>query len=141
MKALLDINVVMDVLLDRPRLSEASAVIMAQVELSKITGVLCATSITTIHYLISKACGKQAGEEVIKTLLQLYEIAAVNQTVLMQAQTMGFRDYEDSVQYTAARSVNAEVIITRNTKDFTKAELPVVTPEEFIMHYPSVQMV
>ncbi|MDB2384410.1 PIN domain-containing protein [Endozoicomonas sp.] len=135
MKVLLDINVVMDVLLDRPHLSTASAAVMARVEVKKMAGVLCATSITTIHYLASKAQGKAVARQTLQLLLQQYEIAPVNQDILMQAHTSGFRDYEDGVQYAAACSVGSQVIITRNTKDFTLSDLPVVTPEEFIVHY------
>ena len=46
----------------------------------------------------------------------------------------GFKDYEDSVLYTAGVNAGANAIITRNVKDFTGSELPVYTPEEYLVN-------
>ena|GEM_PF-3153696 len=44
-----------------------------------------------------------------------------------------FKDYEDSIQYSSALNVKGiEAIITRNTKDYVKAELPIFTSESYI---------
>ena len=42
-------------------------------------------------------------------------------------------DFEDAVMSESARRINADCIITRNTKDFLKSKVPAVTPAEFLI--------
>ena len=56
--------------------------------------------------------------------------------VLTFALNSGFKDYEDGVLHAAAIKAGAEAIVTRNIKDFAASELPVFTPEEFILKLP-----
>lgn len=63
MKVLFDTNIILDVLLDRQPFSEPAVQLMSKVEASEIQGFLCANTITTIHYLISKTLGNQAAKK------------------------------------------------------------------------------
>lgn len=47
-----DTNVLMDVLLDRKPFSDESAQVMDQVIRNVVTGLICATTVTTIFYLL-----------------------------------------------------------------------------------------
>jgi predicted nucleic acid-binding protein len=51
-RVLVDTNVVLDVLLDRRPFSEAATQVFALIEESKIEGYLCATTVTTVDYLL-----------------------------------------------------------------------------------------
>lgn len=42
------------------------------------------------------------------------------------------RDFEDCLQDECAKQVNADYIVTRNIKDFSKSDIPAVTPEIFL---------
>lgn len=44
------------------------------------------------------------------------------------------KDFEDAFQYFSAINNAADVIITRNAKDFANAEIPVITAEEVIQN-------
>lgn len=57
MKVLLDTNIVLDLLLQREPFCNEAKVIFELIESDKIQGYLCATTITTIYYLISKKSG------------------------------------------------------------------------------------
>ena len=41
-----------------------------------------------------------------------------------------WKDYEDATQYATALKIEADCIVTRNKKDFSKSSLPVYTPGE-----------
>ena len=44
-----------------------------------------------------------------------------------------FTDFEDAIQYySALTNQNIECIVTRNTKDYKKSVLPVMTPREVL---------
>jgi len=43
------------------------------------------------------------------------------------------KDYEDAVFYNSAYHSGANMIVTRDRKGFSKAELPVMNPKEFLV--------
>lgn len=43
-----------------------------------------------------------------------------------------YEDFEDTVQYFSALQAEADLIVTRDTKGFEEASLPVMTPAEFL---------
>ncbi len=44
----------------------------------------------------------------------------------------GIDDFEDAVQYYAAKSAHVDFIITRNIKDYKESTIPVLTAEQFL---------
>lgn len=132
MKALFDTNVILDVLLDREPFSDDAAYLFSKVENSEMIGYICATTVTTIHYLAVKAVGARTASDHIRTLLSLFIIAPVNRLVLENALSSNFRDFEDAVIHEAARHAGADYIITRNLPDFRESQLPVFEPRECI---------
>lgn len=71
----------------------------------------------------------------IEQLLRLFEIAPINRTVLSSALLLKFTDFEDAVLHEAAIHVGAELIVTRDTKGFQKATIPVYSSTEFVASY------
>jgi len=131
-KILFDTNIVLDLLLDRHPFSEDAGILFGRVERGEITGVLCATTITTIHYLVQKSRSKKASQDIIASLLKLFEIAAVTRVVLSEALESADRDYEDSVLYKAAFHYGADLIVTRDRRGFQKSDLPVMNTKELL---------
>ena len=130
MKVLFDTNIILDVLLIRNPFFALSANLLDAVESKDIDGFLCATTITTIDYLVTKFQNKYVAKLAISKLLSLYSIAEVNQSVLNFANTSNFSDFEDAVLYFSALNVGVDSIVTRNNNDFTSANLPVYTPNQ-----------
>ena len=136
MRVLFDTNVVLDLLLDREPFSLDAARCFSRVEAGEIEGWLCGSTVTTLHYLIRKSAGARKARESITLLLSLFEIAPVNKIALEGALQLSFKDFEDAVLHEAARLVNADVIVTRNTADFKHSSILVRLPVEFSMVKP-----
>lgn len=132
MKVLFDTNIILDILLDRQPFSEPASILLSKVERSEMDGFLCATTITTIHYLLSRHLNKEQAVSGINSIMALFAIASVNRLVIEDAIKAKITDFEDSVLHEAARHASVEYIITRNIKDFKKAKIPVFTPVEFL---------
>lgn len=132
MKALFDTNVILDVLLDREPFSEHASYLMSKVERSEINGFVCATTVTTIHYLLSKYLDKEKSKKSITSIIALFEVASVNRLVIENALKSKFTDFKDSVLHESARHAGAEYIITRNIKDFKSSKIPAYAPTEFL---------
>jgi predicted nucleic acid-binding protein len=132
MKALFDANVVLDVLLAREPHAEVAATLLSLVDQGRIEGVLCATTVTTIHYLMAKAAGRRRARKHLRDLLAIFAVAPVDRDVLVEATDLEFPDFEDTVQHEAARGSLCSCIVTRNGRDFARATLPVFSPRELL---------
>ena len=132
MRVLFDTNIVLDILLDRAPFADPASYLFSKVERAEITGFLCATTITIIHYLITKALNDKKAVEHIHSLLSLFEIASVNRIVIERALELKFTDFEDAVLLEAARHAGAQYIVTRDISDFAKSSIPVYTPMELV---------
>jgi predicted nucleic acid-binding protein len=132
LRVLVDTNVILDVLLDRKPFSHEASQVLALVEASKIEGFLCATTVTTIDYLLGKALSATKSREILHKLLSIFEIAPVNRPVLEQALLSKVSDFEDAVLEQAAMLIHAHAITTRNVKDFKNSKIPVFDPSELL---------
>ena len=132
MRVLLDTNVLMDVLLERELFVNESVQVFDQVVRGAVTGLICATTVTTIFYLTSREVGGEEAMRHIQKLMNLYEIAPVTRSVLDAAITSNSPDFEDAVLAEAAHQAGAQAIITRNLKDFAKSPVRAYTPRQWL---------
>ena len=132
MNVLFDTNVVLDVLLDREPFASPAVCLFEQVERGELSGALCATTLTTVHYLVAKSLGKEMAREAVAKLLQLFEVASVTRAVLETGLRTDMDDFEDAVLHQSACLFGCEGIVTRNGRDFKRAEISIFTPEELI---------
>jgi predicted nucleic acid-binding protein len=129
-RLLLDVNVVLDVLLDRKPFADASAAVWAAVEQGDAEGFLSAHAVTTLHYLNAKDVGARMARETTEALLSVFEVAAVDGTVLHAALALRWADFEDAVTAAAARRAKCDVVVTRNARHFKRSPVRALTPSE-----------
>ena len=141
MKVLVDTNVILDVLLDRQPFSEDATRILALVEESKIEGFLCATTVTTVDYLLGRALTAMKARSALRRLLDIFEVAPVNRPVLEQALRSEISDFEDAVLEQSGRLVAVDAIVTRNIKDFRKSTVTVLDPVELLSAVDAIEAV
>lgn len=132
MRVLFDTNVVLDFLLAREPHVDTAERLVNMVDTGVIEGVICATTVTTIHYLASKAVGATVAGDYVRELLSLFDVAAVDLSTLRGALDRGFADYEDAVLHEAARRSGAVAIVSRDASGFKRASLPVFVPVELL---------
>ena len=132
MRVLFDTNVLLDVLLARQPFAEVAVRLLSLADRGRIQGVICATTLTTIHYLATKVVGWRQAEKHIREILSIFEVAPVDRNVLERALEMRLPDYEDAVLHEAGRVAAVAGIVTRNGKDFAGGKLHVFTPDELL---------
>jgi predicted nucleic acid-binding protein len=128
-RVLLDTNVVLDVLLDRPLYADGSAAVWTAVETGASEGMLAAHAVTTIHYLIRKEMGNVKAARAISAILRILGVASVNGAVIQEALQLPLSDFEDAVTAAAARAAGCECIVTRDPKGFRGSPVRSLTPE------------
>lgn len=132
MNVLFDTNVVLDVLLERVPHVDAASKLFALVDGGRIKGSICATTATTIYYIAAKSFGSRRARHQVHALLELFDVASVDEDVLDRALDIDFSDYEDAVLHEAARAAGATAIVTRDRDDFANSMIPVFDPRELL---------
>jgi predicted nucleic acid-binding protein len=129
---LVDINIVMDIFTHRQPFYAASAGVWNAVESGRVDGLIAAHSVTTLFYLVKRYTNHQKAILSISDLLRVFQVAPVNQNVLLQAMALNWRDYEDAVQVCAAIEAGGRCIVSRDVAGFTGAALPVLSPADLL---------
>jgi predicted nucleic acid-binding protein len=129
MKVQVDVNVILDVLLDRKPHSIASSAIWAAIESGSTEGLLSAHAITTIHYLIRKEHGAEKARRTMRAMLRVFYVAMVDAAVIEDALRSPGSDFEDSVSASAAQLAGCDLIVTRDPRGFRGSRVRVLTPE------------
>jgi predicted nucleic acid-binding protein len=132
MRLLFDVNVVLDVLLDRTPFADASSEAWAAVERGDADGVLSAHAVTTLHYLNTKAVGTRMAAETTEALLSVFSVAPVDEAVLRSAVALEWKDFEDAVTAAGAKRAKCDALVTRNPRDFKGAPIRILTPAEAV---------
>jgi predicted nucleic acid-binding protein len=131
-RMLLDVNVILDVLLDRKPFADDSSAVWEAVERGEAEGLLSAHAVTTLHYLNAKAVGVRMATETTEALLSVFDVAPIDDAVLRSAVSLEWRDFEDAVTVSGARRAKCDAVITRNPRDFKGAAIKVLTPSEAV---------
>jgi predicted nucleic acid-binding protein len=129
-RVLLDVNVVLDVLLDRKPFADSASAVWRAVEEGRAEGLLSAHALTTVHYLNARAVGPREAGVTTEALLSVFEVAAVDGRVLAGALALGWPDFEDAVTAAAARGARCDALVTRNPRDFRGSPVRVLVPAE-----------
>lgn len=131
-RVLLDVNVVLDVLLDRRPFSESASAVWSAVEEGRGAGLLSAHALTTIHYLNARAVGSREAGLTTDALLSVFDVAPVDRAVLGAALALGWDDFEDAVTAAAAHRARCDALVTRNPRDFKRSPVSVLAPSEAV---------
>ena len=133
MNALIDTCVIIDALQSRePFRPEAEAIFLA-VANRRVAGCITANSVTDIYYLMHKALHSAADtKKALGILFSLFDIIDTCGIDCRKALASDTADYEDAVMIESAIRADIDCIVTRNTKDYAEAPLPVYTPSEFL---------
>ena len=132
MNVLFDTNVLLDVILERQPFVVGSRRLWYWAESGKLRGWVSVLSFSNIYYIVRKARDAEIAAEVLIALRDSFELVACNAQIINQAIDAKFRDFEDAIQYFSALHADAACILTRNPDHFLAAELPILSPAEFL---------
>jgi predicted nucleic acid-binding protein len=132
MQALVDTNVILDVLLDRQPHAVGSTAVWKAIETGLSKGFLATHAITTIHYLYRKEHGTARATRVVSSILRVFDVAAVDGAILQEALRLGLPDFEDSVTAAAAQFAGCDFIVTRDPKGYRGSPVRHLAPEAYL---------
>ncbi|MBR5913126.1 MAG: PIN domain-containing protein [Selenomonadaceae bacterium] len=133
MELLIDSNVVLDVILNREPFFDASEKVLRLGIRPNITTYVSAASVTDIYYIAYR--NLKDNDMVYSWLSRVFgfaKLVSVTPEHIYNAVNLRWRDFEDSVQYSIAKSNGMDGIVTRNMKGFKESDVKIFTPEEIL---------
>jgi predicted nucleic acid-binding protein len=131
-RALLDTNVVLDVLLARTPFDKEAVAIWDASDAGKFDGYVASFAIPTIYYICKKHRNAADAGRAIDLCLKAFEVAALYRECIIAAQQMAGNDFEDRLQIACAITDFMHCIVSRNVADFAGSPIPVYTPKQFL---------
>lgn len=132
-KLFIDSDVVIDFFTDREPFANPASELFELNEQRKVELHVSAVSINNIYYIVRKYLDHKRAIQVIEELIDMVQVVGTTKSAIIQALKNGFNDFEDSIQYSTALTIDGiEAIITRNVKDYEKSEIAVFTPENYL---------
>ena len=125
MKVYFDTNIIVDILKHREPYYEDSYNVFMLIIDGKIEGIVGASAITDIYYLIKKQYSNT--QEAVNIIMDILEIIKPVNTLtddIFAGAALHFEDFEDAVIATTAQREQAQYIITRNVHDFINSPVP-----------------
>ena len=135
MKAFFDANVLLDwILMRQPTFADSSDALRETIRLGH-AGIISASSINDIHYVIRKALKDESlAREKTESLLSLFRLAAVDEAVISEARKFKGKGFEDDIVAATAIQAEADCIVTNNVKDFAPyaGVIAIYSPKEYL---------
>ena len=133
MRILIDTCIVIDALQNREPFNKNAQDIFLLAANRKFDGFITAKSVTDIYYLTHRLTHSDKNtRNILSRLLKLFDLADTAGTDCKYALSSEVSDYEDAVMIETALRTQMDAIVTRNTKDYLKSVVSVLTPDALI---------
>lgn len=127
----LDTNIVVDLLDRREPFCHDAVRLFTMAYNKQVQIIVSPLTFTTASFLLRKH-GTEGVRNLLSNFRQLARVATANERTVDDSLASRFNDFEDAMQYYTAVKAKADVIITRNGKDFAQSKIPVMTASEFL---------
>ena len=130
-KVFIDTNVLIDFMLEREGARNAADILQLGEE-KKIRTAASFLTMANIAYIIRKGRTRTELYALLTDLSDVIEILPMDERQFKDALMQPASDFEDVLQYECAKTYGCDVIVTRNSKHFSFAQIPVLSPAEFL---------
>jgi len=132
MKAYIDSDVILDVLLGRENFLCESSQVLSRCETRDMIGCTTALAIANMHYILRRYDAMRA-KKAIQSLREIFKVLPVSDCEIGESLHSKFKDFEDGVQNFVAENHGCNLVISRNIKDYVSSQLKVLTPGEYLL--------
>ncbi len=130
-KIFLDSDIILDALLKRPGFYLPAMNIINLAYQLHFKAITSSVAFVNVHYFLDKF-DRANKFQLLIDLRSIVSIIEIGETTIDLALKSGFSDFEDAVQCYAAMGAKADIIITRNIKDYKQSTITVLTAEQFL---------
>lgn len=127
-----DTNVVIDLLAKREPFYKDAQDLFTLSDKKEIQLFISSLTFANAYYSIAKHYKDIDAKKYLSKFKVLVTILPLEDKAIDLALASDFKDFEDGLQYYIAMNNEADIIITRNKKDFKSSKIPVMTAGEYI---------
>ena len=135
MIVLLDADVLIDVALERAPFVKAAAALLDALELRPGAAFLAWHTISNFYYLVAPARGRTTARDFLVHLTRFARVAPTTTESVRYAAGLAVTDFEHALQVAAAAACRADVIATRNIRDYANSPIQAATPAVVLQHF------
>jgi predicted nucleic acid-binding protein len=125
---LLDTDILVDVALDREPYAENAAALLDALEHRPGSAFIAWHTVSNFYYLLAPKRGRSGARAFLVDLSRFVEVARTTTESLRYAAQLKMKDFEDAMQVAAAAACEADVIATRNVRDYARSPIRAATP-------------
>lgn len=127
----LDTNIVIDLLDRREPFCHDAVQLFTMAYNKQVQLIVSPMTYTTASFLLHRH-GAEGVRNLLFNFRQLSRVATADERTVDDSLASQFNDFEDAMQYYCALKAKADIIITRNGKDFSASKLPVMSATEYL---------
>lgn len=132
-KLFIDTNIVIDLLAKREPFYQEAAKLFSLADKNKVKLIVSSLTFANTNYILSKLNDSVTAREILTKFKVLVTVADLNDKIIeLSLNDKSFSDFEDGLQYYSALEYEADIIITRNLKDFKSSKIPVITAQSYL---------
>ena len=131
-KIFIDTDVCLDLLAKREPHYLYAATLFTLADKGELKLFVSSLSFSNLNYLLSRQYSMAEARRILSKFKVLVQVLPVDDKVIELALNSKFKDFEDAIQYFTAIESGVTILLTRNIRDYKKAEIPVQTPELYV---------
>ncbi len=129
----LDTNIVLDLLANREPFYVDSARLFSMADKKEIRLCVSALTFANTNYILLHSKKPEEAKQILRKLKLIVQVLPLDEKIIELAlNDTDFKDYEDALQYYTAIENGSDALITRNLRDFRKANIPVLTADQYL---------
>lgn len=135
MIVLLDLDVLLDFALNRVPFAAPADELLTALDSHPGSGFIAWHSLSNFYYLASAAKSSINPKDFLVDLSRFVDVAETGTASFRYAANLPMRDFEDALQVAAAAACGADVIATRNLRDYRNSPIKAESPGDILSRW------
>lgn len=131
-KIFVDTDIVLDLLSGRQPHHDFAAELFSLADEKQIKLFVSSLCFSNVNYILSRQYNADQARKMLLKFKTLVTVLPVDDKTIELALSSAFKDFEDAIQYYTAIQNDIATLLTRNLKDFRKADISVMTAEQYL---------
>ena len=133
-RILIDSDVILDLFVAREPHHTIALHFFSRLEMERgaIVGTASPVALSNVAYVLAKLEDRAYAVGKLRELRTLIGVSPINQAAVDRALARPYRDFEDALQRECALDNEIGVLVTRNTRDYPKAPVAILSPVDFM---------
>lgn len=131
-RVFLDTDICIDVLVNREPIHTVAEQIFSLAAFGKIKIYVSALSFANAEHLLRIQYKVRDSRKILSSFKPVVTVLPMNEKIIELALASDFNDFEDAIQYHTAAEANIPTLVTRNLRDYKKANIEILSPEGFL---------